>query len=121
MDWHTTKITEDTDVNEFERASMERIGLIDEIIPRYRTTNFGHIFGSGYAAGYYVYRWAGVLDADAFFAFKESGDLFNQQMAEDFRKYILANNAIYEGMDAYVRFRGQEPDIVPFLIQKGLK
>lgn len=121
MDWHTTLIKEDTDVNAFERASMERIGLIDEIIPRYRTTNFQHIFGSGYAAGYYVYRWAGVLDADAFQAFKDSGELFNQQMASDFRKYILANNALYEGMEAYVKFRGQEPDIDPFLKRSGLK
>jgi peptidyl-dipeptidase Dcp len=121
MDWHTSDITENTDVNEFERASMERIGLIDEIIPRYRTPNFGHIHGSGYAAGYYVYRWAGVLDADAFIAFKESGDLFNQELAERFRYYILANNALYEGMEAYVNFRGQEPDIEHFLRQSGLK
>ncbi len=121
MDWHTSDIDENTDVNAFERASMENIGLIDEIIPRYRTTNFQHIFGSGYAAGYYVYRWAGVLDADAFFAFKESGDLFNQELAEKFREYILAGNALYEGMDAYVKFRGHEPDIEPFLIQSGLK
>ncbi len=121
MDWHTSNITEDTDVNEFESASMNRIGLIDEIVPRYRTPNFGHIFGGGYAAGYYVYRWAGVLDADAFYAFNESGDLFNQELASDFREYILANNALYEGMDAYVNFRGQEPDIDPFLIRSGLK
>jgi len=121
MDWHTSAITADTDVNAFERASMQRIGLIDEIVPRYRTTNFGHIFGSGYAAGYYVYRWAEVLDADAFQAFKETGDLFNRQLARNFRKYILANNALYEGMDAYVRFRGQEPDIEPFLRRSGLK
>ncbi len=121
LDWHTTNITEDTDVNAFEKASMERIGMLDEIYPRYRTPNFGHIFGSGYAAGYYVYRWAGVLDADAFYAFKESGDLFNQELASDFRKYILANNALYEGMDAYVNFRGEEPAIEPFLIRSGLK
>lgn len=121
MDWHTIQITADTDVNAFENASMQRIGLIDEIYPRYRTTNFGHIHGSGYAAGYYVYRWAGVLDADAFQAFKDSGDLFNQDLARAFRKYILANNALYEGMDAYVRFRGQEPDIDAFLKRSGLK
>ncbi len=121
MDWHTSDITEDTDVNAFENASMQRIGLIDEIFPRYRTTNFGHIFGSGYAAGYYVYRWAEVLDADAFQAFKDSGDLFNRELARAFREYILANNALYEGMDAYVRFRGQEPDIEAFLRRSGLK
>jgi peptidyl-dipeptidase Dcp len=121
MDWHTNTITADTDVNAFERANMQRIGLIDEIVPRYRTTNFGHIFGGGYAAGYYVYRWAGVLDSDAFYAFRETGDLFNQELAQSFRKYILANNAIYEGMDAYVNFRGKQPSIDPFLEKSGLK
>jgi peptidyl-dipeptidase Dcp len=121
MDWHTTEVTADTDVNAFENASMEQIGLINEIIPRYRTANFGHIFGSGYAAGYYVYRWAGVLDADAFYAFKESGDLFNTKLAERFRKYILAENALWEGMEAYVKFRGHEPSIEPFLERSGLK
>jgi peptidyl-dipeptidase Dcp len=121
MDWHTSEISSNTDVIAFEEASMDRIGLIDEIVPRYRTTNFGHIFGSGYAAGYYVYRWAGVLDADAFYAFKESGDLFNRELAEKFRKYILAENALWEGMEAYVKFRGQEPSIDPFLERSGLK
>ncbi len=121
MDWHTTEINPDIDVNEFERESMKRIGLIDEIIPRYRTTNFQHIFGPGYAAGYYVYRWAGVLDADAFEAFKETNDIFDQELAEKFRKYIMAKNAIYEGMDAYVKFRGEEPSIEPFLKRSGLK
>ncbi len=120
MDWHTSKITPDTDVNAFENESMQRIGLIDEIIPRYRTTNFQHIFGPGYAAGYYVYRWAGVLDADTFMAFKESGDLFNQELAQKFRKYILAGNAKWEGMEAYKKFRGQEPDITYFLERSGL-
>ena len=120
MDWHTAVHGDEIDVNAFEEATLKRIGLIDEIIPRYRTANFGHIFGTGYAAGYYVYRWAGVLDADAFYAFKESGDLFNQELAEKFRYYILANNARYEGMDAYVRFRGKEPSIEPFLRQSGL-
>ncbi len=121
MDWHTSDISSDTDVNEFEKESMNKIGLIDEIIPRYRTTNFGHIFGTGYAAGYYVYRWAGVLDADAFNAFEESGDLFNQELAEKFRKYILAGNSKWEGMEAYIKFRGQDPDINPFLERSGLK
>lgn len=121
MDWHSTNITPGMDVNAFENATLKRIGLISEIIPRYRTANFGHIFGSGYAAGYYVYRWAGVLDADAFQAFVESGDLFNQELAAKFRKYILAENALWEGMEAYVKFRGKEPSIEPFLIQSGLK
>ncbi len=120
MDWHTADHGNEIDVIGFEKESMNGIGLPDEIIPRWRTTYFGHIFGTGYAAGYYVYRWAGVLDADAFMAFKESGDLFNQELAERFRKYILAGNNLWEGMDAYVRFRGHELSIEPFLIQKGL-
>lgn len=121
MDWHTSAIAPDTDVNAFENATLERIGLVSEIIPRYRTPNFGHIFGTGYAAGYYVYRWAGVLDADAFMAFKESGDLYNQELAAKFRKYVLAENALWEGMDAYVKFRGHEPSIDAFLERSGLK
>ncbi len=120
MDWHTAEHGDEIDVREFEKQSLNEMGLIDEIQPRYRTTYFNHIFGTGYAAGYYVYRWAGVLDADAFMAFKESGDLYNQELAERFRKYILAENALRSGMDAYVKFRGQEPEIEPFLIQKGL-
>ena len=120
MDWHTADHSGDIDVNEFENATMERIGLIEAIVPRYRTTNFGHIHGTGYAAGYYVYLWAGVLDADAFYAFKESGDLFNQELAPKFREYVHAKNSLYEGMDAYVRFRGQEPTIEGLLKQRGL-
>ncbi len=121
MDWHTADHGDEIDVRAFEKESLSDMGLIDEIKPRYRTTYFNHIFGTGYAAGYYVYRWAGVLDADAFMAFKESGDLYNQELAERFRKYILAENALRDGMDAYVEFRGQEPDIEPFLIRSGLK
>lgn len=121
MDWHTKPVDANTDVNAFEKATLDRIGLIEQIVPRYRTTNFGHIHSTGYAAGYYVYRWAGVLDADAFMAFKESGDLFNKDLAENFRKYILAGNGKWEGMDAYKRFRGHEPSIDHFLVRSGLK
>ena len=121
MDWHTAEHGDAIDVRAFENASMNRIDLIEEIVPRYRTTYFSHIFGSGYAAGYYVYNWAGVLDADAFLAFKESGDLFNPELAAKFRKHIMADNGLGEGMSQYVKFRGKEPDIDAFLIQKGLK
>lgn len=121
MDWHTMDITPETCVNEFEEMVFERIGLIEEIYPRYRTTNFAHLFTYGYAAGYYVYRWAGVLDADAFMAFKNSDDLFNKELADKFRKYILAGNGKWEGMEAYKLFRGQEPDISHFLKRSGLK
>lgn len=121
MDWHTAEHGDEIDVRAFEEESLRNMGLIEEIKPRYRTTYFGHIFGTGYAAGYYVYRWAGVLDADAFMAFKESDDLFDQELAERFRKYILAENALRDGMEAYVKFRGQEPDIEPFLVRSGLR
>ncbi|TVR41054.1 MAG: M3 family peptidase [Bacteroidia bacterium] len=121
MDWHTAEHGDEIDVRAFENESLRNMGLIEEIKPRYRTTYFGHIFGTGYAAGYYVYRWAGVLDADAFMAFKESDDLFNQELAERFRKYILAENALRDGMDAYIEFRGQEPEIEHFLERSGLR
>jgi len=122
MDWHTNvSITPDIDVNAFEKTSMTRIGLINEIIPRYRTANFGHMFCSGYASGYYVYMWAGVLDADAYQAFVESGDLFNQDLAAKFRKHIMAENSMGEGMEQYLKFRGQEPSIDALLKQRGLK
>lgn len=121
MTWHTSDITENTDVNKFEKDVLDKIGLIGEIVPRYRSSNFGHIFGSGYAAGYYVYLWAGQLDADAFEAFKETGDLFNQELAAKFRKYCLAENSMGEGMEQYVKFRGKAPSIDPLLRQRGLK
>jgi len=121
MDWHTSQVAEDTDVNEFEKNALDKIGLINEINPRYRTTNFGHIFGGGYAAGYYVYLWAGQLDADAFEAFKETGDLFNPELAAKFRKHCLADNAMGEGMEQYIKFRGKAPSIDPLLRQRGLK
>ena len=122
MKWHmNTTVTPETDVRAFENQAMKEIGLIDEIVPRYRTTNFSHIFSGGYASGYYVYLWAGVLDSDAFQAFKESGDIFNQELAGKFRKYILEENSLGEGMEQYVKFRGKEPSIDALLTKRGLK
>ncbi len=120
MDWHTKDLPEQIDVNAFEKASMAGIGLIPEILPRYRTTYFSHIFGGGYAAGYYVYLWAAVLDTDAFAAFKESGDLFNPELAAAFRKHILAENSMGEGIAQYMKFRGKEPSIKYLLEKRGL-
>ncbi|HAF29481.1 MAG TPA: peptidase M3 [Bacteroidales bacterium] len=122
MDWHTIENIDNIDVNNFEKNAMDKIGLIDEIIPRYRSTYFAHIFrGSGYAAGYYVYLWAEVLDSDAFNAFKESGDIYNQELAAKFRKYCLAENGMGEGMEQYLKFRGKEPSIDALLEKRGLK
>jgi peptidyl-dipeptidase Dcp len=120
LDFHTTPNPEITDVNAFEKASMNKIALIPEFIPRYRSTYFSHIFAGGYSAGYYVYLWAAVLDADAFNAFKESGDLFNPELAAKFRE-LLAKSGADEGMNVYRKFRGQDPSIEPLLEKRGLK
>ncbi len=108
------------DVVAFEKAIMEKIGLLDVIWPRYRSTYFAHIFDGGYAAGYYVYLWAAVLDADAFDYFKQSGDIFNQELAASFRKNCLSECGNDEGMVQYVKFRGQEPTIDALLKKRGL-
>lgn len=121
LDYHTTNETQNIDAKVFEKNAMDNIGLIDEIIPRYRSTYFSHIFSGGYSAGYYVYLWAEVLDSDAFNAFKETGDLFNQELAAKFRKYCLAENGMGEGMEQYLKFRGKEPSIDALLEKRGLK
>lgn len=121
MEYHKIQKVQDIDVNKFEKDVMNRIGLIDEIIPRYRSTYYGHIFGGGYAAGYYVYYWAAVLDSDAFNYFKESGDLFNPALARSFRINCLQECGNDEGMVQYKKFRGQEPSLDPFLKRHGLK
>ncbi len=120
LDWHGIKEPKKLDVLDFEKKSMEIINLMKEIIPRYRTTYFAHII-DGYAAGYYVYLWAAVLDSDAFQAFVDSGDLFNKDLATKFRKNILTEGGNDEGMIQYNKFRGQEPSIEPLLKKRGLK
>jgi peptidyl-dipeptidase Dcp len=120
MDWHSLPEPETLDVDAFESESLGKIGLIPEIISRYRSTYFAHIFGDGgYAAGYYSYIWAEVLDADAFQAFKETS-LFDQKTAHAFRKYILAAGGSEEEMTSYKKFRGREPRIEPLLERRGL-
>jgi peptidyl-dipeptidase Dcp len=122
MDWHTLEPgTQITNVVDFEEQSMNNIGLIPEILPRYRSTYFSHIFSGGYSAGYYVYKWAEVLDADAFHAFKKSGDIFNKDLAAKFRKHCLAEVGENEAMVQYEKFRGQEPSIEPLLKNLGLE
>ncbi len=120
MDYHTLKeIADDFDINAFEKASMMRMGMIPEIIVRYRSTNFNHIFGGGYAAGYYSYTWAEVLDADAYQAFVETGDIYNQEVANSFRKNILEKGGSNEAMQLYIKFRGQEPKPEALLKRRG--
>lgn len=119
LDYHTTADPNIADVREFEKKSMEKYGLIPEILPRYRSTYFSHTFTGGYTAGYYVYYWAGVLDADAFDAFRETGDIFNQEVASRFRT-LLSKSGSDEGMNVYRNFRGKDPETTPFLRNKGL-
>lgn len=119
MDWHMLTDNRGRDVEKFERESLQKIGLIPEIESRYQSTNFGHIIG-GYAAGYYSYIWAAVLDSDAFEAFVEKGDLFDQKTAEAFRKYILAVSGSEDSMVLYKKFRGREPKVDALLKRRGL-
>jgi peptidyl-dipeptidase Dcp len=120
MDWHTLTEAKEMDCAAFEKASMEKIELIPEIIPRWRSTYFGHIFAGGYSSGYYSYAWSEVLDADAFQAFKETS-LFDHKTALAFRKNILEPGGTEDPMTLYLRFRGAEPKIEPFLKREGLK
>lgn len=120
MAYHTLTNKLSEDILTFEKNAMEKIGLIPEILPRYRTTYFNHIFNSGYSAGYYSYIWSQVLDADAFEKFKEDG-IFNKNTAESFRKNILEKGGTEDAMTLYIRFRGKEPDIKPLLKRRGLE
>lgn len=121
MDWHTVTKPQDFDVNAFEKNAMDNIGLISEIVVRYRSPYFSHIFAGGYSSGYYGYIWAEVLDADAFEAFKETGDIFDKNTANAFRKNILEKGGTEDPMELYVKFRGSEPGIEPLLKRRGLK
>lgn len=119
MEMHCLTTMEGFDVLQFEKQLMDKIGLIPQIAPRYRSTYFNHIMG-GYAAGYYCYLWAERLDTDAFEAFKEHG-LFDQATATSFRKNILEKGGSDDPMKLYVTFRGAEPSIEPLLQARGLK
>ncbi len=120
MDWHTLTEAKEPDVKKFEAESMKKIGLIPEIVVRYKSPYFGHIFSGGYSSGYYSYIWAEVLDADAYQAFKETS-LFDQKTALAFRKNILEKGGTENPMTLYKRFRGAEPKIDAVLKRKGLK
>ncbi len=119
MDWHSITGEVEPDSPEFEAATVGRIGLIPEVVSRYRSTYFSHIFAGGYAAGYYSYIWAEVLDADAFEAFKEKG-IFDQEFARSYRENLLERGGSEPPMALYLRFRGAEPTIEPLLERRGL-
>jgi peptidyl-dipeptidase Dcp len=119
MDWHTLKSPEKQETLAFENASMENIEMIPEIVVRYRSPYFAHIFAGGYSSGYYSYIWAEILDADAFEAFKENG-LFDQATAKAFRENILEKGGTEDPMELYKKFRGREPEKDAMLKRKGL-
>ena len=120
MDLHVlTEIPTNLNVMDFEAEGLAKRGIPSQILPRYRMTNFSHTMGGGYTAGYYSYMWAEVLDADAFDAFKETGDIFNQEVAAKFRNHVLTPGGIEDGMTMYKKFRGREPKIDALLRNRG--
>jgi len=119
MDWHTLTKAEEQDATAFENASLTKIGLIPEIVVRYRSPYFRHIFAGGYSSGYYGYVWAEVLDKDAFQAFEENG-IFDKATALSFRENILEKGGTEDPMVLYKRFRGKEPSVDAYLTKKGL-
>ena len=118
MDFHELTTAEGLDVNAFEKQSLEKMGMIPEIIVRYRPTFYNHIFTTGYEAGYYSYTWAAVLDADAFAAFKETGNLFEPETAARFR-HLLEQGGTRDAQELYLEFRGKEADPANLLRRKG--
>lgn len=120
MKWHELESIEGIDVDSFEKKVCAEMGLIDEIVPRYRTTYFNHIFSSGYSAGYYSYLWAEVLDKDMFAEFEKSGNVFNPELAAKFKATFLEKGGSEEPMELFRSFMGREPDNTAFLKGRGL-
>src|SRR5690554_157543 len=119
MAWHSITEPIATDAISFEKAAMAKTELFPEVAGRCFSTAFRHIFDGGYAAGYYGYKWAEVLDADAYALFKEKG-IFDQATAESFREHILSKGGTRHPMDLYVAFRGAEPSVEALLLRSGL-
>jgi peptidyl-dipeptidase Dcp len=117
MAYHTIKEPLTKDINEFEQEAMDEIGLIDAIVPRYRSSYFRHITG-GYSAGYYSYLNSEIMDADAFDAFKENG-LFDKETAEAFREHVLSKGGTRDALEMYINFRGKEPGFEGLLKRRG--
>lgn len=125
MEYHTiTELFANSELKDvagiIDGRTVNNIGLIPEIHFRHGSTHFNHIFSGGYSAGYYSYIWSGLLDADAYEAFRETGDFFHQETAQSFRKNILERGGTKDAMEMYIDFRGHEPEIEPLLRQRGL-
>ncbi len=120
MNWHALKDNKKRDVRKFEQEAMNKIGLIKEILPRYRSTYYSHIFQGGYAAGYYSYLWSEVLDADTFNEFKKTGNIFDPELAKRYRA-MLASGGSKSGMDLYRDFMGRDAVIAPLVEKLGFE
>jgi len=121
LDLHEADAGEDFDIEAEERRTLERIGMPDEIAPRHRPPHFLHLFaGDGYAAGYYSYFWSEVMDADAFSAFEETGDVFHAGTARRLHDFIYSSGGAIDPQQAYVSFRGRMPGVEPLLAKRGL-
>jgi len=119
MDYHTLTSPLDKDLNTFEKESFEKMNLIPEIVSRYRSTYFQHIFSGGYSAGYYAYIWAAILDSDAFQTFSENG-IFDRATGTSFRENILKRGGTEDPMVLFKNFKGSEPNENALLKDRGL-
>jgi peptidyl-dipeptidase Dcp len=121
LDLHQLERPDQLDVNSFEREALARIGMPEEIVMRHRPPHFAHIFsGGGYASAYYSYMWSEVLDADAFQAFREAGDVFDKAAAQKLRTHIYAAGGTRDPAEAYTAFRGRLPTPDALLRKRGL-
>jgi peptidyl-dipeptidase Dcp len=121
LEFHSQPASTIGDVGAFERAGLEKIGMPAEIAMRHRPTQFGHIFsGDHYAAGYYSYMWSEVMDADAFGAFEETGDIFDQETAKRLHDDIYSSGGSRDPEEAYIAFRGRKPEPEALLRRRGL-
>ncbi len=120
LDVHCQPITEDANVNELETQTLTRLNMPDQITMRHRPPHFAHVFsGDGYSSGYYSYMWSEVMDADAFTAFEETGDVFNPKLAEKLKTFIYSAGGRQDPSEAYIAFRGKPADVNPLLRKRG--
>jgi peptidyl-dipeptidase Dcp len=120
MAWYTRTTPFDGDVRVYEKTAWQKAQVLPEIEDTCMTVQFSHIMAGGYSAGYYSYKWAEVLDADAFSLFKEKG-IFNEETANSFRENVLSKGGTEHPMVLYKNFRGKEPNINALLERNGIK
>ena len=120
LEFHLLENADTVDPVAFEKDVLDRIGMPQGMVMRHRTPHFTHVFsGDGYSAGYYSYLWSEVLDADAFDAFEETGDIFNPAVADRLKTFIYAAGNRQDAAASYTAFRGQLPSIAPLLRKRG--